>query len=216
MKNNIGSRRGNVGLAHLGKPIFGVGINDSDFVCHSISNTGKVISCVFYSRWKSMLQRCYDKKHLERNPCYVGCSVANEWLLFTNFKKWMEKQNYSDGRQLDKDILCPGNKEYGPAVCLFVPAKINSIMGSHEKSRGNYPLGVYRHKFSGLFNARIKKGDRVHSLGYFKCQNKAHEVYLLEKSKFLIETADLLGPTEDPRIAPALRAMAQNLLKSII
>ena len=111
------------------KLICGVGINDapySSLIGYTID--GKQIRCPFYIRWKSLIQRCYSEKNWKqtnkhgylKNAQYEKCVVVEEWHKFSNFKKWMELQNW-EGNHLDKDILFPGNNTYGPDTCLFVP-----------------------------------------------------------------------------------------------
>lgn len=126
--------------------MYGVGINDADYeVKKSKKMNGKwkiVWMCPYYDRWTSMLSRCYSKKLQETHPTYKGCSVCDEWLRFSNFKKWMEEQNW-EGRQLDKDFLFENNKVYSPSTCLFIPNKLNSFIITSGKARGEYPLGVH-------------------------------------------------------------------------
>lgn len=65
--------------------------------------------------------------YLPKNkPTYEGCTVCDEWLYFSNFKKWFD-ENYIEGFQLDKDIIIRGNKVYSPQTCCFVPKEINII-----------------------------------------------------------------------------------------
>ena len=53
-----------------------------------------------------MLSRCY-KPHTEQlEHSYAGCTVAEEWLRFSNFLAFW-KENYRDGYVLDKDLLHP-------------------------------------------------------------------------------------------------------------
>lgn len=94
-----------------------------------------------YEVWKNMIIRCYEKKRRRSWLAYEGCSVCQEWLTFSNFKKWFDK-NYIEGYQLDKDILVKGNKIYSPQNCCFVPSRINSLVVNRKNFRGKYPIGV--------------------------------------------------------------------------
>lgn len=87
-----------------------------------------------YSRWIGMLDRCYGVKWKENNPCYLGCSVCEEWLNFQNFAQWFFENYPKDGNdyELDKDIKIPGNKVYGPDTCKFVTHSENA---SHARSK---------------------------------------------------------------------------------
>ena len=101
------------GIAYYGKELEGMNLSDIPG----------------YSRWRAMLQRCYDKKIHNRQPTYIDCSVCEEWCSLYNFNKWYLKNYYSiDGErmELDKDILVKGNKMYSPdtyvchsALCLM-------------------------------------------------------------------------------------------------
>lgn len=110
---------------------YGVGINDLLYAENDRA----------YSYWNSMLRRCYSEVALKLNPSYRGCSVCDEWRVYSNFKKWFE-DNYVEGYELDKDILCKGNKVYSPDTCCFVPKRINSLMITCRSARGKYPIGI--------------------------------------------------------------------------
>ncbi|MCH6545889.1 MAG: hypothetical protein IH796_07795, partial [Deltaproteobacteria bacterium] len=98
---------------YLRRKVCGVGINDAGYM---ISNTvnGKILQlCPYYTTWKNMFVRCYNKKSLSRDNSYYGCSVAKEWHSFLSFKSWMKEQDW-EGLHLDKDIKVYGNKIYSP------------------------------------------------------------------------------------------------------
>jgi hypothetical protein len=95
--------------------LFGVALNDADYpvVKHGLVN-GKVRitwRCPYYTRWYGMIRRCYQDKFTSRNIKYSECSVCDEWLTFMNFKVWMHNQDWK-GKELDKDLICIGNKVY--------------------------------------------------------------------------------------------------------
>lgn len=105
--------------------VYGVGyVGEGEFKPSINSKLTKI-----YKTWKSMLQRCYDKKCQARQPTYLGCSVVYEWHNFQNFAEWMSKQDY-EGKQLDKDIKVKGNKVYGPDTCMFVLPYENKVEAS--------------------------------------------------------------------------------------
>ena len=105
-RDRTNNRVDNLMWACTEKKIFGVGINDIGFTYDS---NGK--KCASYMAWSSMLQRCYQEQSLKKRPRYRGCSVCQEWLLYSNFKKWFESQEneYKDGYGVDKDIIKKGN-----------------------------------------------------------------------------------------------------------
>ena len=126
----------------MNKLICGVGVNDLCYRVHVqeevTKNGGKrirktVFLCKYYAVWKSMLERCYSKKFLESNPSYIGTSVCSEWLSASEFKKWMEQQDWS-GKCLDKDIVVPGNKLYSPETCAFVLPTTNLFVVGSTKA----------------------------------------------------------------------------------
>ena len=140
------------------KLICGVGIND--LYGQNTQNGSKLKS---YNTWKDMLARCYSEKCQAKKPTYVGCSVCDEWLILSNFKKWHDI-NYRENMALDKDILIPGNKIYSPEACSFVPQYINSLLTDAGAARGDLPLGVVAQKPS-------PKTNRVNTTYTALCSN---------------------------------------------
>ena len=132
----------------MNKLTCGVGVNDLGYRTqvyeYVTENGGKrirkhVFLCKYYAVWKSMIERCYSKKYLERNQSYIGTSVCSEWLSATAFKKWMEEQDWQ-GKSLDKDIIAPGSKLYSPEPCAFVLEATSSFGTASDASRGESPL----------------------------------------------------------------------------
>lgn len=188
--------------------VLGVGINDSDYITSQTVN-GKLIRCPFYNRWTCMIERCHSKSVQKRYPTYLGCSICDEWLTFSTFKSWMEKQDWK-GNHIDKDIIKPGNKIYCPEFCAFVDGDINRLISSVPSITGRFPTGVNesepteRHKSSVTFC-----GDSI-NLGLFKSEKQAFKVYLKIKALILTE-ASLLQ--KDPRVANGLRLHAEILTR---
>ena len=123
---------------------YGVGINDADYTVNPIIN-GRNKMCLFFSSWQGMLERSYSQRYHALNPTYKDCSVCKLWLRFSEYKKWMEAQDW-EGKDLDKDILVPGNKVYSPLTCCFVSHAVNSLLLDRGRARGDYPQGVYYYK----------------------------------------------------------------------
>ena len=193
------------------KLVYGVGINDADYVVEKRETIGYVNGvrkkklvwvCPYYLAWKNMLKRCYSAKYQERQPTYKGCSVSEEWLRFSNFKRWMEKQDW-EGLQLDKDLLFEGNKVYSKETCVFVTRGVNLFTTESGESRGECLIGVYWNKGAGKFmsmcrNPLTKKQEH---LGYFTCEKEAHQEWLKRK----LELAHLVAAEQtDERVAKAL------------
>lgn len=159
--------------------VFGVGINDAEYNIQK--ENGKL--CSYYETWRNMLRRCYSVKFLEKNPTYKDCSVCDEWLTFSNFKSWMETQDW-EGKQLDKDLLIYKNKVYSPETCCFIAKEINVVLTCiGTVTKGNYPFGVYYHKRDRKFYAQCS-GEY---LGMFNTPSEAHQKWQEYKLKRLEE-----------------------------
>lgn len=190
--------------------IYGIGVNDADYaveICNvkkdstGVRKKTSLWKCPFHVVWTDMLKRCYSKKYLEKTPSYIGCYVAPEWLIFSNFRKWMEEQDYA-GKELDKDILIRNNKVYSSDTCVFISPKLNRFILDCKRSRGEFPLGVCFHKKNLNFVARCRhNGTRIH-LGCFNSPLEAHEAWREYKHKVALELANM---QTDVRVAEALR-----------
>jgi hypothetical protein len=165
--------------------IHGVGINDSAYQTNPSINSKKEI-CLYYSRWKGMLQRCYSEEYISRNPTYKNCFVCDEWLSFMAFRCWMQKQDWNN-KYLDKDIIKPGNKIYSPANCSFVDIYTNNLIITKLSSRGKYPIGVVLCKDTRNFSSNISiKSTDIH-LGEYKTIKDAHKAYCAAKYDYIME-----------------------------
>ena len=140
-----------------------------------------------YKTWHNLILRCYNEFSVNRNPTYKDCSVCEEWLIFSNFKDWFDK-NYVDGYDLDKDILVKGNKIYSPSTCCFVPQEINKLIINQKRNRGLLPIGVVK-KQDGKFVAQISKNKKRVTLGRFLTANDAFAAYKKEKESYIKEVA---------------------------
>lgn len=110
-----------------------------------------------YNLWYFMLRRCYDTEQQKRSKgkSYAECTVCERWMTLSNFakdiqqldgyKKWHDYHGYC----LDKDTIAPGNKEYSPGTCCFIPYKenireankrTNSIKAAQESHKTVYYL----------------------------------------------------------------------------
>lgn len=195
------------------KRVAGVGIKDtweetskSEVV---ISENGlktvrrKTWVCPYYSTWLHLLKRCYNEKSLRKHPSYGECFVCDDWLMFSNFKTWMETQEW-EGKQLDKDLLVRGNKVYGPDTCIFVTLEVNTFIleGSEQKKRAALlPMGVTKVKGSDKFLAQISiKGVKTR-IGLFVNPIEAHKAWLKVKLELAI---DLASRQTDTRVSNAL------------
>lgn len=197
------------------KLVYGVGLNDAGYpvTAYAVIDGRKkrVWMCPFYDAWTGMIERCYSAKFQNSNPAYTCCSVATEWLSFMSFRAWMVRQDH-EGKQLDKDILIPGNKVYSPQTCVFVSSQLNSFLADSRAARGEWPIGVCRHKPTGKLAAQCNNpftGKRGH-LGLFTCPDAAREAWRARKHQYACVYAD---QQTDPRIAAALRSRYEHATK---
>ncbi len=193
------------------KLVFGVGINDADYVVKKNETVGYVDGkrklkmvwiCPFYQAWKHMLERCYSAKLQDVRQTYKGCSASAEWLTFSTFKGWMEKQDF-EGNELDKDILIEGNKVYSADTCVFVSPMVNTFTLDNGSSRGEWLVGVYWDKNRGKFKSMCRNPftKKKEHLGRFTCEIEAHKAWCKRKLELAKELAAI---QTDPRVAKAL------------
>ena len=169
--------------------IYGIGINDANHTTYT-SIDGKVTVCPYYKTWRDMLKRCFSLKHRKTRPTYTNCTLEESWKHFSNFKSWMETQDWV-GKSLDKDLLIQGNKHYGPNTCLFISKALNNLLCLNDARRGIYPLGVSldtvgKYKY---FKASCSFYGKRKNLGRYKTIEEAERIYKEEKLKYIAELA---------------------------
>jgi len=164
--------------------VFGVGINDANYVIQITKNKDKWV-CPYFVRWHSMIRRCYSSAFHKAWPTYTDCEVCDEWHSLMSFRSWMMKQEW-EGTHLDKDIIRPGNKIYSPESCAFVSEQLNTILNSCTLSRGKLPQGVDYQKRSRTYRARVHVGGKSKYVGGYKTPKQAAIAYAKEKSKIII------------------------------
>ena len=201
-------------MSKVKKLICGVGFND----IYQTSN-----NCLYYTKWHGMIRRCYSKESETKNPTYKDCYVCDEWLTFSNFKSWMETQDW-EGRVLDKDLLVYGNKIYSPDTCLFLDQRINSFIPICPKET-KY-LGVTTRAKPRTLSEELKPysakitdfdtGKRIH-LGSYSDPLVAHKQYQLAKAKTYEKLiAYAIDNHEDPRAIARLQEHLYNINTDII
>ncbi|MEO1858534.1 MAG: hypothetical protein ABGZ19_01440 [Verrucomicrobiales bacterium] len=169
--------------------VCGWGINDSP--------VGYIVSdCPFYRTWHDMLERRLNRYD---SPSLRDVTVCEEWKFFWAFKQWMETKDW-EGKDLDKDILIPGNKEYGPDACMFVTHQINSqglrVGPEKPKSGKKYPQGVQLRRLKGpdkYFSQIVIDGKAIHP-GTYSTVEAASSAYCKAKAKHLRELAEKQEP----------------------
>lgn len=160
-----------------------------------------------------MIERCYSAVCQSKHQTYVGCTVCEEWTRFSNFKAWMETQDW-EGKELDKDILFSGNKVYSATTCVFVDQRVNLFSIGSNASRGDWPIGVYWHKASGKFSSQCSSvvTGKYTYLGLFDTPEEAHKAWLSFKLK---QAYVLASEQADERVAKALIAKYENYTSNL-
>lgn len=179
------------------KLVQGVGYNDKS--CAALTYEGKITK--EYQLWTSILERCYNKKFLEKNPTYLGCTVSEEFKHYHLFHAWCQKQVGfgKEGYQLDKDILVEGNKEYSSNTCCFVPRALNSLL---KKPTRDLPVGVTRYK--DKFQARCSVNGIRKCLGTYNTIELAFAAYAVVKEAYIKAQAEHYKDYIDFRIYEVL------------
>lgn len=195
------------------RKVFGFGINDVEYNVTQREGDGysKLIwTCPFYLKWHDMIRRTHSPVHQAKAPTYVGCTVEDGWAYLTQFKAWMETQEWL-GKELDKDLLVPGNKHYGPETCVFLPSHINCFMSECTSRQGEWPVGVYREKCRNQYKFKAQcmsvVDGKKKNLGRYNTPEEAHQAWLT----FKLEQAYILAEQQtDIRIADALVYRYEN------
>ena len=186
----------------LRKLCHGVGINDVMIPYFTRSRVWK--------KWNDMLCRCYSRstpRQRLKYYSYEGCTVDKRWHKLSVFKAWLEQWEDYENKDLDKDILIPGNKVYGPDTCLVVRPIVNAWF--KPTVTGEFPRGVCRnshYKFgngSRPFRAQITPlttGKRT-NLGFFLTPEEASVCFEKVRREQLLILAE---EETDPIVKEAL------------
>ena len=192
----------------LKRKIHGVGIND-------VPGSGKLAKksyrIHYYTVWKEMLKRCYSPLLQAKQPTYIGCTVDPRWHYLSNFKQWYDEQGDVTGKQLDKDIISPGNKVYGPDTCFFVSQELNCFFCTRGRHRGKNPIGVYidLNKIQRPFKCQVSIGTAKRWQQCHDTPEEAHQAFIKIKKEVLLEKFIL--PETDQRLKQALYNVYNNM-----
>lgn len=138
-----------------------------------------------YLRWTNMIQRCYNKKIHKYKPYYKDKSVCEEWLNFANFRIWYREHIIEGAKvDLDKDILCQGNKVYSPETCVFVEHYINTVFEDRSTKRRIVENKEKQYEtYMTVLNKNI-------SFGTFNTKEEAEKGYVTGKKNYILKLAD--------------------------
>ncbi|ALA11981.1 HNH endonuclease [Pseudomonas phage vB_PaeM_MAG1] len=179
----------------------------------------------------AMRQRCNPKDRI-----YTGASLCEEWSKpraagFESFYEWaVYEAGYSDGYQLDKDILFPGNNLYAPHTCAFIPQYMNKLFTNcggtkrvHAKPKParTLPLGVqinyYRKNGNPSYTSQCRSLGKQATLGSFRTAMEAHVAWQHAKIAAIHECIDLyqMEDVHSVDIIQALLGRIDQLWKDI-
>ncbi len=186
-------------MANRTNHVWGIGFNDKGK--YTSRRNGKHTKV--YCTWICMLQRCYDEELHERNKTYRNCRVCEEWLSFQNFGKWFD-DNYTEGYQLDKDLLVKGNKLYSPETCCFIPKELNLLIirRDPETRTSDLPLGLQWWR-KGI-RVKLRINNKQKHVGCYNTIENAFTAYKTTKETHIIAMAEKYKGSIDNRAYEAL------------
>ena len=172
--------------------VYGVGINDVMIPYFTRTRTWRT--------WCGIIRRTdkRDPKWLSQpgKEYYADCTLDPRWYELSVFKEWIEKWDDFENKQIDKDLLIPGNKVYGPDTCLMVRPIVNCWF--KPTCKGDLPRGVCwnpawkKGRSPNPYRAQITPiGGKRKSLGFYATIEEASAVFEKareEQIKILIET----------------------------
>ena len=173
-------------MTKTNKLIFDKALNDMPYGWTRHSHHNDILG----KRYRSMIRRTlpdWQKTHCT----YEGVDVCDEWLTMSSFVTWAESKDWQ-GKELDKDILCPGNKIYSPDTCVFVSRKLNGLLCGSDAIRGDCPKGVYYYSRLDKYAAMIKIDGKKKWVGRYPTKLEAHRAYCNAKAAHIREIAENL------------------------
>lgn len=193
------------------RKVCGVGINDADYKVNTYiieSAPGKTSTrrvaqvCPFYKRWSTIVNTAYAK----RSDRYGKLTVCEEWLTFSNFKRWMEQQDW-ENKYLDYKFFDPENTVYSPEGCCFLSQAVVRFFSEGMLGNDSLPVGVYWSESGKIFRATIATPGGAQDLGSYTSPEEGFYRWLERKRELAQTVAD---DEADPRIKPVILARAKN------
>lgn len=111
-----------------------------------------------------------------------------EWCQ-TQFGYWKQEEN-TRFWSIDKDIILPKNKDYGPDLCLFVPKSVNKHFRVKSKG-GTAELFGATLRDGGKFFAQAPLNGKNTYLGLYETEQQAHKQWQKMKIVQLMEAYNL-------------------------
>ena len=163
-----------------------------------------------YSVWNNIRQRCYNLNTQDKlYPQYAGCTMSDDFLVFSKFKEWYNNQIGcdQDGWHIDKDLLVKRNKVYSAETCVLLPQQINTLITGANAIRGDLPKGVYYDKSKGInsrYRARVSQDGKYVCYGSYSNLDDAWLAYKEAKEAWVKVVAERWKDKIDPRAYNAL------------
>lgn len=193
----------------LRKPIYGWGINDSDYATQPNDRSKR---CPIFDKWHSMIRRCYSEDSLKKYPLYTNVKVTAQWKYFSKFKVWMESQNWK-GMALDKDWIGDGTL-YSPETCRFIPTELNAFLSENLfKKFPGARLKFLDGRYKPYISQAMVEGKKKH-LGVFSSEFDAHRAWQIAKLKELQRLSEVYTNL-DLDIQDKMKLIENNLIFSL-
>ena len=121
---------------------------------------GKQYMHPIYNHWRSMLKRAFDPKKLAKYPTYIGTTISDDFMTFSNFDNWYRRQyGWDKGWDVDKDVRGNG-KHYSAETCILIPQALNNLLTDSDAARGGFPSGVYWQEGAGKIKAQVSENNK--------------------------------------------------------
>lgn len=199
-KHRMVARGGRMQEGKIANPYFR-GFNGQGYIGVGKYNSN-LIANPAYSKWMSIWRRIgqIDKPDF---ATYVDCKMDVRWESLQDFSEFYHSCPYrQDGWELDKDLIVPGNRIYGPDTAAYVPVEINAFIKT-RKRKAHLPMGVNVNR--AFFSAAIRIDGKETYLGNFVTPEEAYVAYKEAKEKEASRLADKYDGLVDPRVIEALR-----------
>lgn len=126
--------------------------------CYYMDENGKRWKTRAYNQWTAMTNRANSRSCLMRQPTYAGVTTSEEFSDYDSWCNWAKDQIGfmcvdEHGRlwQLDKDLRATGNLHYSRDTVCFLPASLNSRLGSFENTTHEVKTKMFEDVYGKYF-----------------------------------------------------------------
>lgn len=177
------------------KLIKGIGVNDSQYKV--TRRDGLVLTkCPYYSRWISLINKCAN----------TDFTICDDWLTFSKFRKWMEKQNWEGDRRLNLTLF--RTKHYSPETACFLTRRASCAFDDKSYQKSQYPTGVTYLKDRRIYNAQCSTEGIQCTIGYSKTEAGAYKMYIDFKHAHML----VIASEHEGAVKAAMLTFADELL----